>query len=599
MKIKLISGFILLAIATKLLAQDISFVASAPKYVRVGEQFQIQYTIDKNVDDFTPPDFDGFDYLGGPMQSTSSSTNIINGKVTRSTTFTLIYYLRAKSPGKYTIKPARSSYKKDQVSSNAVDIEVVGTATSQQPQSNTTQQSSGTATSTGDDIFVSLVLDKKTAYVGQQITAWVKVYTKVDLNDIDRRSYKGPEFNGFFKQNIEIPPLRNLEREKVGDEIYYSGVIEKFIISPQRTGKISINPFDLTVLLKKQARQPQSIFDDFFGPSYSSVPKKLTSKSVTVNVKPLPENQPAEFSGAVGSYSIKGSINTNKVNVNEAIQFKIVVSGQGNIRLIEKLNYDLSFFDVFDPVVNSNVDNSGLGGTKVFEITAIPRHAGTFSIDPFSLTYFDINSKSYKTLKTQTFDLIVDKGDADTSSIIITNIAKEDVELLSSDIRYIKTNSKFKPSHNYLIAQFRYYIIYIILLTASSLILIFKRKQIKNNADIVRTRNKKASKVAKKRLKKALSLLKANEKENFFEELSRALWGYFSDKLNIPVSNLSAEKAKASLMNKNIDNQIVDDMLKVISDCEFARYAPGGFDRSLKEVYDEAAKFITIIDQKL
>jgi hypothetical protein len=606
MQKRLLYIFVFVLTSCSLLAQDIEFTASAPKYVREGEQFQVQFTLNKNVEDFTPPEFEGFDFLDGPMQSTSQSTLYENGKLTRISTISFIYYLRAKKAGTYTLNPAKAVYKKNEVSSNSVTIEVVGNSQQQssgQQNGASAQQNQSSPTTTeapGNDIFVSLVLDKKNAYIGEQITAYIKIYTKVNLAGIDGQATKFPEFTGFFKQEVETPPLTNLTQEKVGNDIYYSGVLKKFVIFPQKSGAVTIDPFNLTVFVQKQVRQSRSIFDDFFGQSYSNVPVKLTSKPVTINVKALPEPQPDRYSGAVGQFSIAASLNTNKVRQNDAVTFRVSVSGKGNIKLIENVKSEIpATFEVYDPVVKSSIDNSGTSGSKVFEITAIPRSSGTFEIKPFSLVYFDPSTQSYKTIQTQAFTLEVEKGEGDSSSVIVSNMSKEDVELLTSDIRFIKTSAKFTRFYHYLTDSFWYYLMFIICILLLAFVFVFKKEQIRRNADITSTKHRKASKLANRRFKVARVELNNNNFDKFYEELSKALWGYLSDKLRIPVSLLSADSAKEALETKGISADIIEGYLGIISHCEFARYAKGATDKTPVEIYDEAVKVLLTIDQKL
>jgi hypothetical protein len=604
MQKRLIYLVLFVAGACSIFAQDLEFKSVAPKYVRVGEQFQIQISINKNVDDFVPPSFEGFDFLGGPMQSTSSSSSYENGKWIHNTTISFIYYLRAKQQGVFTINPATANYKRNSVSSNAVTIEVVGETQQNQGQSGSSadpkQTSPSTSDASNDEIFLSLVLDKKNACVGEQITAYVKIYTKVSLSTIDQQSYKGPEFPGFYIQNVESPPLRNLEREKLGNDIYYSGVLQKIIIYPQRSGKISIAPFDLTVYIQKQVKQSRSIFDDFFGQSYTNVPVKLSSKQVTVNVNALPVPQPDGFEGAVGQFTIEGSLNADKIKANDAVSFRLSVSGKGNIKLIENVNSNIPpSFEVYDPVIKTSIDNSGYSGTKVFEITAIPRYAGTFDIRPFSLVYFDPVSGSYKTIQTKPFSLEVLKGDGDSSTVFVSNLSKEDVELLGSDIRFIKTTSHPSRSKNYLIDSLLFYLIYVLCIILLVFVVVFKREKIRRNADITSAKHRKASKLAGRRFKVARLALKNNETDKFYDELSKALWGYLSDKLRMPVSSLSADSARSALIEKGIDLALIEDYLAIISHCEFARYAKGIDEKMPSEVYDESVKALLSLDQKL
>jgi len=588
-------------------AQEVSFTAQAPKVVRAGEQFQLQYTLNQNIDEFTPPNFGEFRYLSGPSTGSSTSISIVNGRTTRTSTYTFTYYLQAPSEGgAFALDPATATFKRRQIQSNPITIEVVvaGNKPSQSAASGkqgTTQQAAE-STSTGEDIFIRLELDKKTAYVGEQITAWVKLYTQVNISGIDQQ-FKGPEFVGFYQQNIELPQLTSLEREKVGDDIYHTGVIRKIILTPQKSGEIIIQPFDLLVEVQKQTRRrSQSIFDEFFNSPYERTRLNLKSNQVKLNIKPLPSNQPAHFSGAVGTFQINGSVNLMEVSTNDAVTFKVNVTGKGNIKLIDKLvtNFPPTF-DVFDPVkkVQTDASTEGKTGKVTFEYTAIPRHAGDFNIPPFSLVYFDLATNSYRTISTQSFDIAVYKGTGDSTSIVASNLSKEEIELLGSDIRYIETKTNLISRGDFLFGSKWFFGIYIISMLAAIIILIARRRKIQRNANVAKFRNRKAGKVAAKRLKRAKKLLKIDNKNDFFDEVEQALWGYLADKFNIPYSELSKDKVNEEFNRLNISQEISDDLFKILDICQFTRYAPGGTTEKISDIYNKAAHIISKLDQNL
>jgi len=588
-------------------AQEVSFTAQAPKVVRAGEQFQLQYTLNQNIDEFIPSNFGEFRYLSGPSTGSSTSISIVNGRTTRTSTYTFTYYLQAPSEGgTFTLEPATATFKRKQIQSNPLTIEVVvaGSKPSQSTASGkqgTTQQAAE-STSTGEDIFIRLELDKKTAYVGEQITAWVKLYTQVNISGIDQQ-FKGPEFVGFYQQNIELPQLTSLEREKVGDDIYHTGVIRKIILTPQKSGEIIIQPFDLLVEVQKQTRRrSQTIFDEFFNSPYERARLNLKSNQVKLNIKPLPSNQPAHFSGAVGTFQINGSANLTEVSANDAVTFKVNVTGKGNIKLIDKVltNFPPTF-DVFDPVkkVQTDASTDGRTGKVTFEYTAIPRHAGNFSIPPFSLVYFDLATNSYKTISTQSFDIAVYKGEGDSTSIVASNLSKEEIELLGSDIRYIETKTNLIARGDFLFGSKWFYGIYIISTLAAIIILIARRRKIQRNANVAKFRNRKAGKVVTKRLRKAKKLLKTDNKNDFFDEVEQALWGYLADKFNIPYSELSKDKVNEEFNRLKISQEISDDLFRILDTCQFTRFAPGGTTEKISDIYSKAANIISKLDQNL
>jgi hypothetical protein len=589
-------------------AQNISFVANARQVVRAGEEIELEYSVNQEVDEFTPPEFGQFKYLGGPSTGSSTSIQMINGKTSRSSSYTFTYYIQAPNKaGKYTLAPASAIFNGNKVQSNSLEIEVVGSTSggnsagnsSAQPQQPSSQDES--AEPAGDDIFIRLEVDKKSAYVGEQINAWIKIYTKANIADI--QPPKGPNFTGFYAQEVEIPPLSSLKPEKVGNDIYYTGVMRRVILFPQKSGELVVEPFDVLVEIQRQVkRQSRSIFDDFFGSSYQRSRVSLQSKAVKFDIKPMPGNQPSGFSGAVGKFDLVASASASNVKTNDALTFKVKITGKGNIKLLESLNTNFpADFDVFEPVVKTSIDagDFGASGTKTFEYTVIPRHAGNFIISPFTFTYFDPTLGSYKTLNTQAFNINVAKGENDSNTVVVSNLSKEDVRLLGTDIRYIETNTKLIRKGHYIFGTNWFFAIYIFFFMLFTAIIIIRRERIKSSNDLARSRNRKATRLAHKRLKKARLFLKSNQKQNFYEEMGKALWGYLSDKLNIPVSELSKERAIQVFMEYNVDSELVDKFFNLTELCEFARFAPGGKDTEMPEVMEQAEEILNKIDDKI
>jgi hypothetical protein len=583
-------------------AQNISFTANAPRVVRAGEQIQLEYDLNQEVDEFTPPEFGQFRYLGGPSTGTSTSIQMINGKTTRTSSYTFSYYIQApNNGGKYTLAPATAVYKGNKVQSNSLEIEVVGsTGSSSQTSGSGSQQSAQDeqVENTGDDIFIRLEVDKKTAYVGEQINGWVKIYTKANISDI--QPPKGPNFTGFYAQDVEIPPIRSLNPEKVGNDIYYTGIMRRVILYPQKNGELVIEPFDVLVEIQRQVRrQARSVFDDFFGSSYERSRVNLQSKAVRFNIKPLPGNQPSGFGGAVGKFDLVASTSASNVKTNDAITFKVKITGKGNIKLLESLNTNFpADFDVFEPIIKTNIDAGAFGatGVKTFEYTVIPRHAGNFLITPFTLTYFDPALGTYKTLNTQSFNINVAKGENDSNTVVVSNLSKEDVKLLGTDIRYIETSTKFVRKGHYIFGSQWFFLIYIIFFVLFIVILLVRRERIKSSNNLARSRNRKASRLAYKRLKKARLYLKTNQKQSFYEEMGKALWGYLSDKLNLPISELSKERAIHIFREYDVESELMDKFFSLTELCEYARFAPGGKDTEMPDVMEQAEKILNKID---
>jgi len=587
-------------------AQDIKFIATAvPKVLRVGEQFQLVYEINKDVSELQIPELNDFQLLGGPSTSSSSSIQIINGKTTRSSKYTYTYYLSALKDGIYTIAPATAKIKKDTYKSNAVKIEVIKgkSSTSQTTPSTASpaaKSSSNVDTHAGEDLFIRLLVDKKNAYIGEQIIAWIKIYSKINITQIDP-NFKAPEFTGFYQQPFEIPPLRALERENVNGEIYGTGILRKIVLYPQKSGEIIIQPFDIDVAYQKQVkRKSRSIFDDFFGPTVQNVPVKLKSKAVKLNIKSLPASMPSSFTGAVGNFRMSASINKTQVKTNDAVTLKVNIFGKGNIKLIDEMEFEFPpALETFKPIVKTKQDNV-LEGSQSFEYTIIPRYAGDFKIGPIEFTYFNPSTRSYKILKSQEFNISVAKGEEDTTTVVISGLSKEDVKLLSSDIIFIK-NKPFNltPKNKFIFGSTRFYAMYLISLMLFLLIILFRRKRIKRNANIKLVKNRRANKFARKRLKKASGFMRQNNRKTFYDEVLKAMWGYLSDKLNIPIADLSKDTSREALIRNKINDNLMNKFYDIIDSCEYARYSPGDESSEMQKLYNDAIKTIIKLQQKL
>jgi hypothetical protein len=603
---RIVQVFILLFISGCINAQEIQFSASAsPNVLEVGDQFNLTYTSNQELSGLDLPDVKDFDMLGGPSVGTNQSVYSVNGKITTSSTYQYTYFLRASKEGKFTIPPASMKFKNKIYKSNAVTIEVVkgNAAASSQSQRAASSASDNrqSANISSDDLFVKLILDKDEAYLGEQIMVTVKIFTKANLSQIDQQ-FKGPDFTGFFTEPIDIPPLRNLQRESYDGQVYNTGVLRKMVIIPQKTGEITIQPFEVDGAIRREIRRKVSdpFFDDFVMPSVQEIPVKLKSKAVKVLVKALPANAPASFKGAVGSFRITSSLNKTTTAVNDPLTYKLTISGKGNIKLVNELQTNVPYdMEQYDPVINTHLDNP-LSGSKTFEYLLMPRVAGKYTLPAVEFTYFDVSAKQYKTVYTQSYDVTVEKGNGDTLMSVTPGVMKEDVKLLNQDIRYIKT----KPFRVHYVNSFIahspwFYLLYLIALLIFFVILFTRRLMIKQNADIAGLRLRKADKFAKKRLKKSESLLKQGKDGEFFEELSGAIWGYLSDKLNIPVAVLSKDTAVTALQNREVPQELIDQLFEITSACEIARYAQSSGEVAKGHLYKRALDTISILQQKL
>lgn len=585
--------------------QNIEFKANAsPRVLRVGEQLRLEYSINENVSDLEIPDLSGFQITGGPMTGSSTSIQIINGKTTRTSQYTYTYYLRPIKDGTFTIAPAKAKYKGKIFESNSITVEVVGSTSSQQQTQTTQSQSQPHAdkqaeVKSGEEVFVRLHVDKHSAFIGEQIVAWVKVYTKIQLSGLGD-GYKGPEFTGFYKQPVEVPRLSNLEPENMGGEIYYTGMIQKVVLYPQKTGELTIDPFDLVVTTRQQVRsRSRNIFDDFFGPAVQDVPRTLKSNTVKIKINPLPD-KPQSFTGAVGNFTIKSAIDKNTLKTNEALTYKVTISGTGNIKLIDvpKVTFPPNI-EQFDPKTIINQPNE-LSGSKTFEYVLIPRYAGQYKIPSFEFTFFDPSRRSYVTLHSEDYSIHVEKGDEDTTVVFVSGMSKEDFRLLGKDILFIK-NKPFKlyKEDNLIFGQPLFYLVYGISFFLFIFLIILRRETIRRNSNIVLVKNRKANRMAGKRLKKAKEYLGQNNQEAYYEEIMKAMWGYIGDKLSISAAELSRDKSREILMKKHINDELINEFYSLLDICEYARFAPEQGASDMHKLYKDAVVLISKLEQKL
>lgn len=594
----------LIAYSTQMLADKVSFTASAPDAVVVGDQFRLSYTVTtQKVKDFRAPSIKGFDVLMGPSRSQQSNTQIVNGNVTSTSSITFTYILMANNAGEYTIPGASIVADGDQMVSNSVRIKVLpqDQGDSNSSSSSSTHSSSGTGVS-NQDLFITASASKTNVYEQEAFVLTYKIYTRE--SNLQLNNAKLPDFKGFHSQEIEMTTNARWTPEHYQGRNYYTTVYRQFVLFPQQSGKLYIDPaqFQMTVGKPVQSDDP---FDAFFngGSNVIEIKKSISTPKIAINVNPLPAGKPADFSGGVGEFNISSSINNKELKTNDAITIKLVISGTGNLKLIS--NPEIKFpddFEVYDPKVDNQVrlTREGLTGNKVIEYLAIPRHAGTYKIPGVSFSYFDIRSKSYKTLKTEEYVINVEKGAGNADQVIANFTNKEDLKVLGEDIRYIKQNEvTLQPKGSFFYGSMTYWLFYIIPALAFIIFFIIYRKQAAENANVAKMRTKKANKVATKRMKLAGKLLSENKKDAFYDEVLKALWGYISDKLNIPVSRLSKDDIEEKLRNHGVNEELIKEFLNALNDCEFARFAPGDENQAMDKVYSSSIEVISKMENSI
>jgi hypothetical protein len=583
-------------------ANDVKLTASAPATVILGKPFQITYTANAKVSDFKAPAITNFDILAGPFKAESYSSQIVNGNMTSSVSIAYTFTLQAQKTGTFTIPSASVTVDKERVTSNGLSVKVL--PADEQSSSTASSGSSGTNTTiSASNLFIRPILSKSTVYEQEVVKLTYKLYTTYDVVQCNARTI--PDFKGFLSQEMERSSNTQLDYENYNGKNYLTAVLYETLLYPQSSGEIKVDKASFDAIIRVQNRQPvRSIFDEFFD-SYSNVAHSIEVPAVKVNVKSLPTGKPSGFNGVVGNFSLSSSISAEQVKVNEAVTLKISISGNGNMKLIQNPTLDFpDAFEVYDPKVNNNFKVSGgvLSGAKSVEIMFIPRHAGTFEIPSYTLSYFDLKENRYITHATPTYIVQVLKSDGTVEEAVVTGsyARKEDVKQLGNDIRYIHTGAmKLLQQPVYSIDKPIAWMIYLAPATIALLLFLIFRKQAKENANLKLVKNKRANKIARMRLKVAMRMLKEDNADRFYEELMKGLWTYLSDKLSIPVAELTKEKVSVELNQRGVADDLISNCTEVLNECEFARYAPSAGQQQRDQLYKTTVRLIGELENEI
>lgn len=599
-------GFIVLFLMTAfaLKAQDdVSFKVICKKQVSVGEQFQVSYELNSDGKNFESPNFNNFEIVGGPFSSSSSSVQIINGSVTKTNTHTYSFYLRAIKEGNFTIPAATITVNKQKVKSTTAEILVT-------KNSSTSGSSNSGAVSNAKDVFLEATTNKKSAYLGEQLILTYKIYYTVPI--LSPSISKAPSYSGFWTKDIS-DNNGVLQQSSIirNNQEYHVATVQEIVLIPQKSGTLTIDPLNISCIAQiKQERQQQrgydpfeNFFGDIMGSSYTNVKKELISQPIDIEVKPLPaKDKPASFKGAVGQFTYTSKIDKTEMKSNDAFTITYTVSGKGNIDLLElpRPNFPPDF-EVYDPKITTNTKNNsfGLSGSKKAEYVVIPRVSGDFTLNPTEFSYFDPTKNKYVVLESDKYELKVARSANEGSSGIIYAGSQEAIKIVGNDINHIMSDGKLQKRGALLFASPLYFIIIIVLIAVFAIALVINKRINKFNQNKVLVRNRKATKIAKKRLNNAYNYLKIKDQGHFYEEFSQALWGYISDKLNISRSQLSMDTVKEMMESKNVPEDITNEFIDSLNSCEFARFAPGDPDKKMEDLYEKGLEVITKAEKNL
>ena len=576
--------------------------------VAEDERFNVTFVIDGNVkvSEFSWEPGSDFQLLWGPQRGHSSSIQIINGKTTKSVQTTFSYVLRPLKAGRFSLPSARANVDGKELVSGSESIEVVSQqaqsrqqspSSSSQPQ---TQQPKATQQRTGEDIILTLNLSRTNVVVGEPITATIMLYTRADIAGFESAQF--PDFNGFWSQEQDSPTNIEFSRATYNGQIYNAALLKKYMLIPQQTGALTISPAEIVCLVNvRTAPSGNSIFDGFFD-SVTTVRQKVVSKAVKVNVSALPKGAPESFGGGVGEFTISAKMSKDSLKTHEAASLIVTVSGKGNISLIQapdvKLPPDM---EAYDTKTSDRVDKSGYSGSKRYEYPFIPRSWGDFVIPPVKYSYYDVKAGKYVTLQTDSIAFNVARGaDVPGAGTVISAPSQKDVKSLGTDIRYINVkNSQLSAKGVFFVGSALFWVLTALIVLLAVLCWAAFRKIAARRADVAGAKNRKATKMAMKRLRLAGTFLRQNLYTAFYEELHKALLGFMSDKLNVPVAELSKERIAEILSEGGVPASLIDSFVGLIDACEFARYSPSAGNEAMTAHYEAALDVISSVDSNM
>ena len=597
-----------LILSALVMTAQTSIQVQTHKVVAEDERFNVTFVIDGNVkvSEFSWEPGSDFQLLWGPQRGHSSSIQIINGKTTKSVQTTFSYVLRPLKAGRFSLPSARANVDGKELVSSSESIEVVSQqaqSRQQNPSSSSqsqTQQPKATQQRTGEDIILTLNLSRTNVVVGEPITATIMLYTRADIAGFESAQF--PDFNGFWSQEQDSPTNIEFSRATYNGQIYNAALLKKYMLIPQQTGALTISPAEIVCLVNvRTAPSGNSIFDGFFD-SVTTVRQKVVSKAVKVNVSALPKGAPESFGGGVGEFTISAKMSKDSLKTHEAASLIVTVSGKGNISLIQapdvKLPPDM---EAYDTKTSDRVDKSGYSGSKRYEYPFIPRSWGDFVIPPVKYSYYDVKAGKYITLQTDSIAFNVAKGaDVPGAGTVISAPSQKDVKSLGTDIRYINVkNSQLSAKGVFFVGSALFWVLSILIVLLAVVCWAAFRKIAARRADVAGAKNRKATKMAMKRLRLAGTFLRQNLYTAFYEELHKALLGFMSDKLNVPVAELSKERIAEILSEGGVPASLIDSFVGLIDACEFARYSPSAGNEAMTAHYEAALDVISSVDSNM
>ena len=609
-KISLTALFVL-AIFSASAAEKVTFEANSPLTVAVGEPFRVEFALNAQPEpgSFKAPSFEGFDVIAGPAEAQGQSIQIVNNSMTRVVNYTITYVLVPQGAGNVTVGAAEVTVEGTTYRTKPLAIEVVdegkapgggGSAAGGQPQRREEASSESAAQSrvAKDDILLRAIVSRTSVFKGEPLRVTFKLYERVPI--VGYNDVKFPSFNGFWAQELNTENARR-ERETFNGKVYETLVAKEYLLYPQQAGTLVIEPAEITAVAQVVIQSRRSL-DPFFGGGHDfvNVPRKVQSPRINVTVKPLPAGAPASFSGAVGSFAMDAVLPPDRLAANSAATYTVKISGTGNLTFVQapKLTLPASF-EQYNVKTTESMKTTAAGttGYRQFEYPFIARAEGEYEIAPVEFTYFDPAKKQYITLSTARLPINVapDAGGG-AAAQVVTGLSKEDVKLLGQDIRFIKLGrGNLHLQGRPFMGGTLYFVLLAAIVGLFAAAYVALRKRIRDRQNAVLMRGKRANKVAVQRFRAAAKFMQEENRHAFYEEMLRALWGYMSDKFNIPVANLTKENVREELNKRGVSQELSQSFSEIISQCDEAQYSPLAGAR-MSDVYNAGVDFISKLE---
>lgn len=592
--------------------EEVSFEVNVPRAVAVGQPFGVEFSINAKYKDFVAPSFEGFSVLAGPSTSTSTSVQLINGKMSQSVNHTISYVLTCSTEGEFTIGAASvvadgKSYQTRPVVVKVIKESGSGSSSAQGQGGGQQGQQSPTATLAEDDVLIVASVDRTRAYKGEPVLVTYKLYTRVAMN---AEGQKMPSFAGFWTQRLNVDGNRWV-REEYGGKLYDACPVAEYLLFPQQSGELKIEPLEMSIVARLQVKAPRrggfDPFSDFFDvPQIQEVRRVVKSKEITLNVRPLPEGAPASFSGAVGEFELNVTPPADEIEANSAVTYVAKISGTGNLPMIQAPQLKLpSSFEQYSVKSTESIQTTsrGVSGYRQFEYPMIARAEGDYFIPPMEFSFFNPRLGKYVTLTAKEYALHI-TPDSHTSAAgpnpaLVGGIDKEAIKFLGTDIRFIDlAPTSFRPAGKVFLFSGGYFLVVVVIIMTFVALAVVLRKRLREMRNQATLKGKRANKVALARFRAAERYMKEANQRGFYEEMLRGLWGYLGDKLNIPAANLTKENIREQLARKGVEAERVESYVALITDCEYAQYAPSGSGH-MEEAYLKGVELISRLEGEI